>query len=248
MRYFVQLSFHGKNYHGWQIQPNAPSVQAAINACLSTLLRENISVVGAGRTDAGVHAREMWAHFDTEKPLPQNIVHRMNSMLGRDIAINQLQPVRPEAHARFDAISRGYQYIISLQKDPFMQDFAWQIYQPPAVDLMQAAADQLLHHRDFSAFARSHTQNLTNICEISLARWEQKEGQLIFHIRADRFLRNMVRAIVGTLIEVGNKRKSVDDFVEIIRAKDRSLAGESAPAQGLYLCSVKYPKEIFDVR
>lgn len=246
MRYFIQLSYFGKNYHGWQVQPNAISVQEELNKALSTILRTDIHVVGAGRTDTGVHARVMWAHFDSEVEFDDHFLYRLNGFLPPDIAVQQIIPVDAQAHARFDALQRGYEYHISTRKDPFNRDQAWLITQPLDLNSMQEAAQLLFEFEDFSAFSKSHTQTKTNNCRIDEAYWERSSNGLVFYIRADRFLRNMVRAIVGTLVQVGRAKISVDEVREIIASKDRRRAGESAPAEGLYLTEVKYPKEIFE--
>lgn len=246
MRYFIQLSYFGKPFHGWQIQPNALSVQERLNHVFSTLLNENINIVGAGRTDAGVHAKEMWAHFETEKQLPENLMARANSFLQEPIAIYRIFKVEDHHHTRFDALSREYEYHISLKKDPFLTDFAWHIRKKPDLRKMQEAADMLFEFIDFTSFSRSKTQTKTNNCKILLAKWQEKGDKLIFTIKADRFLRNMVRAIVGTLIEIGHGKKEAIDFRRIIAAKDRSEAGESAPAHGLYLTKVEYPQNIIN--
>jgi tRNA pseudouridine38-40 synthase len=246
LRYFVRLSYLGTPFHGWQIQPNALSVQQELNRVLSTILTEEISVVGAGRTDTGVHAREMWAHFDTSKPLPQNLLHRANSFIGKDIALYEFIKVRGEAHARFDAVERSYEYHFTTVKNPFAQQLAWHYPWPLHLGEMSRAAACLLDYEDFTSFSKSNTQTFTNLCDIKEARFEEKDDRIIFHITANRFLRNMVRAIVGTLIEVGKGKYNVDDFRKIIESKDRRLAGESAPAHGLYLTRVSYPKETFN--
>lgn len=246
MRYFVQLSYFGKPFHGWQIQPNAISVQEKLNHVLSTLLNEKINVVGAGRTDAGVHAKDMWAHFETEKELPTNLLKRANSFLQEPIALHQIFPVADNHHTRFDAISREYEYHITLEKNPFLTDYAWHIRKKPDLKKMQEGAKVLFEFIDFTSFSRSKTQTRTNNCKILLAHWEQVEDRLIFTIKADRFLRNMVRAIVGTLIDIGHGKRSIEDFRELIEAKDRSRAGESAPAHGLFLTKVEYPQNIIN--
>lgn len=245
MRYFIEISYSGKNYHGWQIQPDAISVQEVLERTLSTLLRSEIKVTGAGRTDTGVHAKQLFAHFNAEEILDvQELIFRLNSFLPKDISVNDLFRVTDEAHARFDAVAREYQYVISLKKDPFREDFAYHIHQEPSVTLMNEAAAMLLSYKDFQCFSRSNTDVKTYYCTIQKAAWEQEESQLVFTIVADRFLRNMVRAIVGTLLDVGFEKISRQDFKDIIESKDRTKAGASAPAHGLYLTKVVYPETI----
>lgn len=246
MRYFIRLSYHGANFHGWQIQPNANSVQQTLNEALSRLTGHETYVVGAGRTDTGVHAREMWAHFDHPEKLPKDIIHHLNSYMGWEIAILEIIPVGEEAHARFDAIARSYQYNISLVKDPFSHDQAWYLHRRPDIEKMKVATKKLFDYQDFSAFSRSNTQTKTNLCRIEEARWEEGTDRLVFYISADRFLRNMVRAIVGTLVEIGLNKRELNDLKKVVESKDRRLAGESAPAHGLFLTSVKYPKDFFN--
>lgn len=248
MRYFVQLSYFGKNFHGWQIQPNATSVQETLNKVLSVILDEEVYVVGAGRTDTGVHAAEMWAHFDVEKPLPENMLNRVNRYLSRDIAIQQFIEVDEKAHARFDATARSYEYHVVKSKNPFLQDLAWHCPYPLDLEKMNEAAKLLFNHIDFTSFSRSKTQTKTNNCKIMEARWEERADRLVFHISADRFLRNMVRAVVGTLVNIGRGKQTIESIEEIIEAKDRSLAGDSAPAHGLFLTRVEFPKETLNGR
>ncbi len=242
----MQLSYFGKNFHGWQVQPNATSVQQALNEAFSVVFNEEVYCVGAGRTDTGVHAREMWAHFDVQKALPQNAVHRINSFIGKDIAIRQFVSVDDKAHARFDALSRSYEYHITTVKDPFLQDTAWFFPWKLDVSRMEQAAKLLFEYEDFSCFSKSNTQTMTNLCTIENAGFEVAGDQIIFHITANRFLRNMVRAIVGTLVEIGQGKRPIEDMHKIIEAKDRRLAGESAPAHGLYLTRVLYLQEVFN--
>lgn len=246
MRYFVQLSYFGKNFHGWQIQPNATSVQETLNKAFSTIFNEEVYSVGAGRTDTGVHAAEMWAHFDVDNPIPENAVHKCNRYLGPDIAIKQFVEVADDAHARFDATARSYEYHISKSKNPFLQDLAWYCPYPLNLEKMNEAAKVLFDFEDFSSFSKSKTQTMTNNCKVMEARWEDCGDKLIFHVSADRFLRNMVRAIVGTLVDIGRERQPIESLKDIIAAKDRSLAGESVPAHGLYLTRVVYPKEVLN--
>lgn len=246
MRYFLKLAYNGKAYHGWQIQPNAYTVQEHLNKQLSTLLREDINIVGAGRTDTGVHAKEMFAHFDLAQKIDDipAILNRLNKMLSPHTVVYNLFQVAEDAHARFDATERTYQYYINRVRNPFYHDLAANIFYPLDFDLMQQAAQVLCYKGDFSSFSKSRTQTKTNICEIREAFWEQNEKQWVFQISADRFLRNMVRAIVGSLLEVGKGKMSIKEFEAMIKAQDRRLAGESVPAQGLYLTRVKYPAEI----
>ncbi len=251
-RYFIKLTYKGSNYHGWQLQGNKPTIQLAINNALSTILSEEINVTGCGRTDTGVHAKNFYAHFDLDKEINKNnlqkLIFKLNSFLSRDIVILEIFSVHPEAHARFDAISRTYQYFISRNKDPFKQDISYYLFGDIDVELMNKGAKLLFDYSDFTSFSKSNTQVKTNICKITKAEWIENENQIIFTISADRFLRNMVRAIVGTLIELGMKKISIDDVKEIIESKNRSNAGYSVPARGLFLTEVKYPKEIFELR
>lgn len=246
VRYFIQLSFKGTNYHGWQVQPNAVSVQAVLEKALSTVLRETIQVTGAGRTDTGVHARFFVAHFDSvaENLDRPDFVYRMNNFLPADIAFQKIWEVHSEAHARFDALSRTYQYFISRKKNPFAAETAYLFTLPLDVAAMNKAALALFDYTDFTSFSRLHTDVKTNNCKIYKAVWEEDGGLLIFTITADRFLRNMVRAIVGTLLEVGKGKLSVENFREIVEAKNRNVAGTSAPAHGLFLTNIEYPESL----
>lgn len=245
MRYFIQLSYKGTDYCGWQIQPNGPSIQEALNKALCTILRTEIYVVGAGRTDTGVHARQMFAHFDVDAPIDTtHLAFRLNRMLPSAIAVQKLFEVPEGTHARFDAISRSYEYIICQEKNPFLTDWAWFIEQPISIDAMNEGAKLLLGEQDFSCFSKSRTQTKTNVCHITHAEWRLEKDNLVFNISANRFLRNMVRAIVGTLVDVGQNKISIAEFKEVLYAKDRQKAGTSAPAQGLYLTQINYPKNI----
>lgn len=241
-RYFIYLSYNGTNYHGWQIQPNGNSIQEELTKSMETLLRQKIDLTGAGRTDTGVHAKRMTAHFDVENPIAdaENFVKRLNSLLPYDIAIHELEEVAPDAHARFDAQSRTYKYYISTQKDPFSKEFAWIITNLLDFEAMNRAAATLFDYIDFTSFSKLHTDTKTNHCNIMQAYWEKEGDCWVFTIQADRFLRNMVRAIVGTLVEVGRKKIPVDDFRMIIEKRDRCAASTSAPAQGLFLVDVGY--------
>lgn len=247
MRYFIQLSYHGGNFHGWQIQPNATSVQEHLNKALSAMTGQEVYCVGAGRTDTGVHAREMWAHFDVNEALHENFAHKLNKFVGPDIAIGSIVPVKEDAHARFSATSRSYEYVISRKKDPFLNGLAYYFYGDLDLTTMNEGAEVLKKFEDFSSFARSNTQTKTNLCKIEEAKWIDEGDRLVFRISADRFLRNMVRSIVGTLMELGLGKRDLKDLEDLIEAKDRRKAGESAPAHGLYLTDVEYPKDIFDV-
>lgn len=246
MRYFIEIAYNGKNYFGWQRQPEQISVQQVLEETLSTLLRKQIKLTGAGRTDTGVHAKQLFAHFDFDEIESfEEFIFRMNSFLPKDISVKNIVEVKEDAHARFDAVEREYEYVISLGKDPFTQDFAFQINNIPDVDLMNEAAKLLLHHRNFQCFSRSKTDVKTYNCTIVKAHWQTIDNRLIFTIAADRFLRNMVRAIVGTLLDVGYGKTSLEDFKAILNSKSREEAGASAPAHGLYLTKVVYPESVF---
>lgn len=241
MRYFIELSYNGKNYHGWQIQPDVISVQEKLNIAISTITQVKIQVVGAGRTDTGVHASQMFAHFDIDKELKGDLVFKLNSILPNDIAVYKVFLVDNEKHVRFDAISRSYEYKIWMGRNPFLLDFTWQIHsQKPDVQLMNEAAKLLLEYTDFQTFSKVKTDVYTFNCDVTEAYWESNENELVFHISANRFLRNMVRAIVGTLIDVGLGKITVDGFREIIESKNRGNAGLSVPAKGLFLTQIKY--------
>ncbi|MDP5201676.1 tRNA pseudouridine(38-40) synthase TruA [Flavobacterium sp. DG2-3] len=241
MRYFIQFAYNGTHYHGWQIQPNASSVQETLNKAFSVLLNETISIMGAGRTDSGVHASEMYGHFDTEKTLDIPVlIHKLNSYLPKDIAIFDIILVHDDAHCRFDATKRTYEYHINTVKNPFLQELSWYVTQKLDVELMNEAAQLLLKHTDFECFSKVHTDVNTFDCTIFEAYWKQENGKLVFTISANRFLRNMVRAIVGTLINIGLKKISLIDFENIIASKSREKAGFSVPAHGLYLTKIVY--------
>lgn len=246
MKYFIEIAYNGKNYCGWQNQPNVLSVQEVVEKTLSILLRKDTAVVAAGRTDAGVHAKQLFVHVDMESiDEISEFVYRMNSFLPADISVNNVLPVKEDAHARFNATKRTYEYRIVTHKSPFHHDFAHRVHTVPDVSLMNEAAQILLQYNDFQCFSRSKTDVKTYHCAITFAQWEQKEDLLTFTIAADRFLRNMVRAIVGTLLDVGYGKTSLDEFHRIIQSKDRKNAGASAPAHGLYLTKVSYPEQIF---
>ena len=241
MRYFIELSYKGTNYHGWQIQPDASSVQEEITKALATILQEKILLVGAGRTDAGVHASQMFAHVDTVKKLTDDYVHKLNAILPNDIVIKSIKKVSDETHARFDAVSRTYEYRILLGRDPFLLETTWQLHQKNLqIEKMNEAANLLFKYEDFESFSKVKTDVNTFNCTIMKAVWTLEDKHLIFHIKANRFLRNMVRAIVGTLIEVGLGKKTVEDFRKIIESKKGSEGGLSVPAKGLFLTEVCY--------
>jgi tRNA pseudouridine38-40 synthase len=249
MRYFIYLSFKGTDYCGWQIQPNSPSVQECVEKSLSLFLRSSINIVGAGRTDTGVHARMMVAHFDLqERQDCEWMKKKMNGILPSDIAVIKIVPVIDDAHARFDAVSRTYRYYLVTEKEPFENDFSWRVYERPDFELMNCAAKMLLDVTDFTSFSKLHTDAKTNNCRVFQAEWSSlNSNRWVFTITADRFLRNMVRAIVGTLMEVGRHQISLEEFSRIIEKKNRCAAGDSAPAQGLFLEEIEYPQSLFDV-
>lgn len=249
-RYFIQLSYEGTAYHGWQIQENTfRTIQQVINEMLSRLLNEPVFVTGCGRTDTGVHAKEYYAHFDCTVDLEAEEakwIFKFNHALPPDIAIQRIIRVQEKANARFDAIARTYEYHMHRKKNPFLINKSYFIYFNLDIDKMNEAANLLFQYSDFSSFAKSNTQNFTNNCKMYKAVWEEKEDRLIFTISADRFLRNMVRAIVGTLISIGKGKISIEEFKEIIEKKNRSGAGLSVPACGLYLTKINYPINYFN--
>ncbi|WP_350287677.1 tRNA pseudouridine(38-40) synthase TruA [uncultured Croceitalea sp.] len=246
MRYFIEFSYFGKGYHGWQSQPNAITVQEILEKAMTTLLRTKISVLGAGRTDAGVHAKQMFAHFDVDEPIATGeFMQRLNSFLPEDIAVHDVVGVKPNAHARFDATARTYEYWIVQSKNPFYMETAYFIWSPLNIEAMNRAAIILKEYDDFECFSKSNTDVKTFICQIKEATWKREADKLVFTITADRFLRNMVRAIVGTLLEVGLGKKSPEEIRLVLESKDRSKAGVSVPAKGLYLTKVSYPEDIF---
>lgn len=243
-RYFLQLAYNGTAYHGWQIQPNALTVQEVVSKALSLLLRSNTEVTGAGRTDTGVHASFFVAHFETHEPLidPQLFCNKLNALLPRDIRADRIFEVDVQLHARFSALSRTYHYYISKQKEPFREQFSTYLPFTLNIALMNQAAALLLDTTDFTSFSKLHTDVKTNNCEVSRAVWTCKNGLLVFEIQADRFLRNMVRAVVGSLIDVGRGKIDVAGFGEIIESRKRERAGASIAAKGLYLTDIQYPE------
>ena len=245
LRYFIQLSYNGKQYHGWQNQPKAISVQEVIEKALSTILKEKIAIVGAGRTDTGVHAIQMFAHFDTELSFEEeDLVFKLNSFLPKDIAIHHLFKVKPESHARFDAICRTYTYRIALKKNVVNYESTYFFSKALDVDKIIEASRILFQYQDFQCFSKTNTDVKTYHCKLMKAHWFFENDELHFEIQADRFLRNMVRAIVGTMIEIGIGTLQVNDLHAIIKSKNRSEAGYSVPAHALYLTAVEYPESI----
>jgi tRNA pseudouridine38-40 synthase len=247
MRYFIELAYDGTNYHGWQSQPGSITVQEQLELGLRYKAGLKDRITGCGRTDTGVHARQFFAHFDHNELMePERLTllaGSLNNFLPDDITIRQIFRVNNDAHARFDAISRTYQYFIQTTKNPFNRDYAWHFYIHPDVELMNRAAAVMMTYQDFSSFSKLHTDVKTNICKISQASWTQTGGQLVFTVTADRFLRNMVRAIVGTLLDIGRRKITVDDLKIIIESKNRQSAGMSVPAKGLFLQRVDYNPE-----
>lgn len=245
MRFFIQFSYVGKGYHGWQNQPNALTVQEVLEDAMTKLLHRSISLMGAGRTDTGVHAKEMYAHFDVDElDNIKEFIFRLNAFLPEDIAVQRIFEVADQAHARFTATARTYEYVVTKTKNPFYKDLAHFVRQDLDVVQMNLAAELLLGSKDFECFSKSKTDVFTNICDVRHAQWTQEKNILIFKITADRFLRNMVRAIVGTLLNVGVGKYPVDYVNTILKSKDRTKAGVSVPAKGLYLTSIVYPNTI----
>ena len=243
-RYFIQIAYDGSQYHGWQIQPNAITVQELLDKAMSTFYRQPIETLGCGRTDSGVHATEFYAHFDVENLEESKVliaVAGINAMLPYQIAVKRIIPVQENAHARFHATARAYKYYLHFEKDPFKLNRSWMVKDKLDIDLMNQAARLLLDYTDFSCFSKSNTQTFTNNCKIVKAVFEELENGLVFTIEADRFLRNMVRAIMGTLVRVGKHEINLEEFRAIIESKNRSNAGQSVPACGLYLVKVEYP-------
>jgi tRNA pseudouridine38-40 synthase len=247
-RYFIYILYKGTSYHGWQIQPNSVTVQKILDNSLSVVLNERINTIGAGRTDTGVHAKLFCAHFDSlshDLSEKKNLVFRLNRYLPDDISVNSIRKVLPDSNARYSAISRTYKYYISKIKDPFFDNYSWFLHGEINISEMNKACRLMINHSDFTSFSKLHTGTKTNICKIYDAKWEEEYNRLVLTIRADRFLRNMVRSIVGTLVEVGFGKMNLEEFEEVILARDRSRAGKSAPAKGLFLADIEYPEQIF---
>jgi len=244
MRYFIHLAYNGANYCGWQTQPGLPTVQQTLEQALTTLLRQPTPIVGCGRTDTGVHASDFYAHFNAETENDtRRLAFKLNSFLPDDIAIYEIFAVRDNAHARFDATARTYQYHVSDRRLPFKQGLYSRIYYRPNLELMNQGAKLLMEYEDFTSFAKLHTQVKTNICHLSLAQWDEREDEWVFTIRSNRFLRNMVRSVTGTLLDLGRGKLTLDGLRQIIERKDRCAAGASMPPQGLFLTHVEYPFE-----
>ncbi len=248
VRYFIELSFNGKDFVGWQVQLNGIIVQEVLNKALSTIFRENVETVGCGRTDAGVHASYFVAHFDLNNGLPIDInkaIYKLNRILPTSVAIYSITPVDATAHARFDAIERTYRYVITRKKNPFLVGHAFYYSLPLNIENMNIAAGLLLTLSDFTSFAKLHSDNKTNICKVVNAIWTEENDTLVFTITANRFLRNMVRAVVGTLMDIGLGKYGPEEILGIAKAGNRNIAGTSAPAEGLFLCDIVYPPQIF---
>jgi tRNA pseudouridine38-40 synthase len=248
MRYFLEISYNGGQYHGWQAQENTTrTIQGELDKALGFVLRVPVESVGSGRTDTGVHCRSQYAHFDLAQGIADTgrFLHRLNRCLPPDIAVLALRPVQPEAHARFSALSRSYEYHLSRQKSPLSIGYTYYYGQPLDVAMMNLAAAKMLAHHDFESFSRVKTEVKTFRCQLDYAYWEPQADRLVFHIRADRFLRGMVRTIVGTLLDIGRGQLAVADLDTILQAKDRTRAGRAVPPEGLYLTAVSYPPEIF---
>lgn len=245
MRFFIELSYNGKTYHGWQNQPNAISVQEVLEKAMSIILKTKISIMGAGRTDAGVHASQMFAHFDFKNPINyKDLVYKLNSFLPKDIAVTSIFEVKPDAHARFHALSRMYHYKILTSKNVFENDYAYEVHLPLNVEAMNEACEILFQYKDFQCFSKTNTDVNTYNCDIKEVFWTKTDNQLVFTIKADRFLRNMVRAIVGTMVNIGLGKLKPEELHKIITSKNRSEAGFSVPAHGLYLVEIVYPETI----
>lgn len=241
MKYKIELAYKGTNYHGWQRQPNATTVQQIIEEAFEIIFKDKIEIIGCGRTDTGVHARYFVAHFASENEYTDKQVCKLNSYLPNDIVIFSIKKTTDAFHARYDALWREYEYIITTRKDPFLTEFSWQLKFCPDIEKMNLAVCKLFDYTDFTSFSKLHTDTITNNCKILEAQFNAENHIIKFNIKADRFLRNMVRAIVGTLIDVGANKLNIDDFCSIIEARNRSLAGQSAPAKGLSLINIGYP-------
>lgn len=246
MKYFFEIAYHGKNYAGWQNQANAIGIQSVIENALSQIFRTEIKIIGSGRTDTGVHCEQQFFHCELEKPFEHDsLIQKLNSFLPRDIVVKAIRKVIPEANARFDALERTYHYRITRKKDPFLEGLAWHYFKPVDVQTMNKAAALLLGEHDFECFSKVNTDVNHFLCDIKKVEWREDGQMLEFTISANRFLRGMVRSIVGTLLDVGTGKTSLKEFQAIIQSRDRKKAGANVPPQGLYLTKVKYPSRIF---
>ncbi len=246
-RYFIELAYNGSSFHGWQIQPNATTVQEVLNDALHKALRQELNVVGCGRTDTGVHASYFVAHFNVDELLKDagQLVYKLNRIVDDSIVVYNIRPVDNELHARFHATSRTYHYYLQTEKNPFTNELSYRPFYNVDIQKMNEAAKILFEFKDFTSFSKLHTDTKTNNCKVMKAEWIEYDGGAIFVIKADRFLRNMVRAVVGTLLEVGRSKISVDEFRRVIELQDRGAAGTSVPPQALFLVDVEYPPEMF---
>lgn len=246
MRYFFEIAYNGKNYNGWQSQQNSVGIQMVVEEALSLLLQEKIKIIGSGRTDTGVHCEQQFFHADIQTPFDHKLlIQKLNSFLPQAIAIQAIAEVRDDASARYDAVERSYRYQITRKKNPFLEGYAWYFFKPLDIRTMNAAAALLIGEHDFACFSKVNTDVNHFICTIKRAVWEEKGDLLIFHITANRFLRGMVRAIVGTLLDVGTGKITMEDFKAIINSRDRRKAGANVPPHGLFLINVKYPSTVF---
>lgn len=245
MRFFFEVAYNGKNYNGWQSQKNGIGIQAVLEDSLSKLLQQKVDIVGSGRTDAGVHCEQQFFHTDINEALPANFLIRVNSFLPQDICIRSIRSVKADASARYDAIERSYRYQITRRKDPFNAGYAWHFFKKIDLKTMNATAALLLGEQDFECFSKVKTDVNHFVCDIKRAEWVEEGNMLLFYISANRFLRGMVRAIVGTLLDVGTGKIDAEQFESIIKSRDRKQAGANVPACGLFLTQVKYPEEVF---
>ncbi len=247
-RYFIEMAYNGSRFHGWQIQPNAVSVQEVMNDALNKALRQDINVVGCGRTDTGVHASYFVAHFDSSVKIADcdQLVYKLNRIVGKDVVVHSVQEVDVETHCRFHATSRTYHYFLKSEKNPFLSEFSYRLLYEVDIEQMNKAAELLFDYTDFTSFSKLHTDTKTNNCTIMHVRWERQSDGAVFIIKADRFLRNMVRAIVGTLLEVGRGKLTLEQFKTVIESKDRGQAGTSVPGQALFLVDIEYPPNLFE--
>lgn len=245
MRYFFEIGYKGTKYNGWQTQHNGVGIQTVVEEALSRMLRKEIKIVASGRTDTGVHCEQQFFHCDIDRELEDHFIHKLNAFLPRDIAIRSLRKVKPDASARYDAVERSYRYRITLRKNPLLDGFAWHFFKTVNIGNMNKAAALLKGEHDFECFSKVKTDVNHFLCTVKKASWKQTGDELIFTITANRFLRGMVRAIVGTLLDVGTGKITLQDFETIIKSRDRKKAGANVPAQGLYLVQVKYPASVF---